>query len=234
MIHINKLKVNKLENVYVYTELISGFFNNVSVIDDEELILIDTFKTRELMEELMENISDTFNRSVSKIIYTHWHIDHTLGSHFISNASIISTNYTNKYLEKFISNDLERLVNRGIIENGAKPKLSDVEFEEIYNIELFKGKKLVIKHLPGHTYDSLVVFYEDILIVGDTLLGNEVDVFKPPVIPPDAPLSKEEHLETAIEFINNSNVVHIITGHGYMLPKIELIQSNLNRLKNII
>ncbi|GMQ58512.1 MBL fold metallo-hydrolase [Vallitalea sediminicola] len=232
MIHINNISVKKIGNVYVYTEMVSGFFNNVSIIDDEELILIDTFKTRELMEELLENISSAFNKSVSKIIYTHWHIDHTLGSYFIPNTCIISTKYTNDYLRNFISKDLERLTNRGIIEKGVKPKLSDIEFEDRYCFELSEGKNIMIEHLPGHTYDSLAVFYEDILVVGDTLLGEEVDVFKPPVIPPDAPLSKEEYLEKAINYINNSNATHIITGHGYILPKTELIQSNITRLRN--
>ena len=97
----------------------------VDLIRGNNLKKWNVINQNSLLNELDKSL-----KFISKIIYTHWHIDHTLCSYFVPNVLIISTKYTNDYLRNFIDKDLVRLTNKGLIEKGVKPKLSDIEFED--------------------------------------------------------------------------------------------------------
>lgn len=217
--------------VRAYTEELSGFCNNVTVIEGEKrLILIDTFKERELMEDLLKLLWQDFKKPVQSIVLSHWHIDHSLGASYIPDAELIASSATVLMIESFIEQDQERLKGKGIIPEHMGLRVPDRSFDSRLEIEI-SGRTLELRRVPGHTHDSVIILYDNIMIAGDTLLGEEVELFLPPLIPPDAPFSKAEDLPRALKTIQEiDSIDHIIPGHGSPGERDFLLKSNWKRL----
>lgn len=232
---MQSFKKEFLEDICVYTELVTGVYNNVSVIEDTDgLLLIDTFKTRELMNQLLLDLEATYHKKIKLLIITHWHIDHSIGAFFLSPVNIISTQYSFDRIMDFMTNHLERMIKNRIVEQGITATLPNITFKEKHIVQLSNKRCVELFHLPGHSFDGLVAKYENILFAGDNLVGEEVEVFLPPVIPPDAEFSQAEHLFDAIRKIQNFDTDYIVGGHGFLMQKQSLIDCNCKRLNTLL
>lgn len=228
-------KVKKLDDITVITEQESGNYNNVILIEDtESLVLVDTFMRFKHMKTLMENIVEAYQKPVKQIVFTHWHIDHTLGASLFPEVDIYATKECAAQLEDFKENHYERLLHKNVLEEKIQvPKANKIITTESV-LHLKNGHDIQLIPLPGHSHDSLVASYRDYLFVGDSLVGKEAEVFLPPVIPPDAKHSKVDDLLAAIQFIKNARQCKIVTGHGTRQDKEEVIADNLSRIYQLI
>jgi glyoxylase-like metal-dependent hydrolase (beta-lactamase superfamily II) len=225
-------KIRRFKDVTVYTELVSGNYNNVSVIDDfDGLILIDTFSKKKVMLEFLELIKQDFGKDVKIIILTHWHIDHSLGACLVNPTSLIASKECKIQLIDFIDNHQLRLRNKGLIETEMEIIIPNKIFEESLTILLSNSSIMLLESLPGHSYDSIIVKYDDIIFVGDNLVGEEVELFLPPLIPPDEAKSKPEHLLYAVRYLIQQKCKYIIPGHGSVIDGTSLLKSNLKKIK---
>lgn len=229
------LRVEKINNLRIITEDDSGHLNNVILIEDlDSIIIVDTFMKSKVMNEMIESVIKPIGKPVKAIIFTHWHIDHTIGACLLGKADIIATEECYKQLSDFQLNHQERLIHKGVIEKNMYMTLPNKIITEKHILQCKNGNEIIILPLPGHSFDSLIVIYNDTMIVGDTLVGKEIEVFVPPVIPPDAKKSKVEDLLKAIQFIKESKQERIITGHGQRMDKHPLIEMNILKINEII
>ncbi len=223
--------IEKIKNVHIYTNLNTGeFFNNVVVIEESEgLTIIDSFIKKETMAEFLELIKK-YKKRILRVIFSHWHIDHTLGAWFLRDYNIYSNRECRDYLINFLENHLDDKINKGVIENGLSVPIPNIVFEKNLIIPMEDGKELLLESLPGHSYDSILIYYDDFLIVGDNLVGKEVDIIIPPAIPPDREKSKPEHLYNMLKYLEKKDSKYLIYGHGKRLEPNDIILDNKKRV----
>lgn len=113
--------------------------------------------------DLLEKTLKEENTLISRIIATHWHIDH-VGS--ISDVLKKSS---------LVTEDCEILK----FPRSQKEELNYEELKDKQEIEV-DGIKLKIFHTPGHTTDHIILFDEKSQSVfsGDTILGEGTAVFE--------------------------------------------------------
>lgn len=219
------------KNTYLFTDAEEEFFFNSTVILTEEgPIIIDVFRDYKQFVYIEKFLKDKGFSKPAAIIYTHWHTDHTCGNKTYTNCPVIAHIGTKEHLEDFINNDLNRLIEKGILEKDTKPILPTKVFEK--EIELTIGtKKLKLIHCSGHTYDSILVYDEksNILIAGDNLVGGEVFFSMPPVIPPDQKDACPKDLEVAFNIVEELKPQYIIPGHGQIVEPDYLLKLNRER-----
>ncbi len=228
-------EIEKIENVHVYTDQsASEFYNNVTIIEQKNgLTIIDTFIKKETMNNFIDLVKK-YKKPIDRIILTHWHIDHSLGAYFLKEYDLYSNLECKNQLVDFVAQHQERLRGNGVIEEGISVVIPNKVFEKELRIPMDDNWELILESFPGHSFDSIIIHYKNILIVGDNLVGKEVDVNLPPVIPPDTLKSKPEHLIEAINYIEKLNSKYIIYGHGKRLSTNDIILDNRTRIAELI
>jgi cyclase len=229
---MNLMEITQInKDVYLFSDKKLGFFNNSTVIFTKEgPIIIDVFRDRDQFEEVSNFIKLKGFNEPSAIIYTHWHIDHTCGNRIFDKCKIFAHQSTQYQLDNFIKNDLDRLRQRGILEEDARVIMPNQIFTEELLVNIGE-KSLKLIHCPGHTYDSILIhdLCDDILIVGDNLVGEEVAFFMPPTIPPDEIDIGYKELDNAYKLIESIQAEVIIPGHGKVKEPHLMIELNKSR-----
>lgn len=147
-----------------------SFLTNTYIIADEDTktgILVDPgSQVGEVLEEI-ENLG----LKIDKIVNTHTHIDHAAGVQEAKNA----------LSAKFCIHPKEVPVLEYLPESAMRfPEFGDVEVPEvdeyleegdIVKIGKYEAKVL---HVPGHTWGSICLVIDDIVISGDTLFAGSV------------------------------------------------------------
>jgi len=209
-------------------------YNNVTVIEEKSgIILIDTFMKKETMTNFL-NLVNEYNKPIKSVILTHWHIDHSLGAFFLKGKDVYSSRECKSHLEDFVDQHQDRLRKLGIIEEGVSIIMPNKVFDRKLVLQMEDDEKLILESLPGHSFDSIILSYKDILIVGDAVVGKEIELFIPPVIPPDAKKTKSEDLLKAVKHIEDINPKYIIYGHGKRVNPKEVIKDNLIRITELM
>lgn len=229
---MNQMQIRQIKkDVYLFSDKKSGFFNNSTIIFTKEgPIIIDVFKDKSQFEEVFNFIRCRGFNEPSAIIYTHWHVDHTCGNRIFDNCKIFSHKSTKYHLDSFIKNDLDRLKEKEILESDTRIILPNQIFNEELLINI--GDRLLkLIHCPGHTYDSILILdmNSNIMIAGDNLLGEEVEFFMPPTIPPDEIDISYKELENAYKLIESIQAEVIIPGHGKIMEPHSMLELNRKR-----
>ncbi|MEH7307567.1 MBL fold metallo-hydrolase [Neobacillus drentensis] len=88
----------------------TGSLGNAAIIDlGDSTLVVDTFTTIQAAEDLQAAAIHLTGNSVSHVINTHWHSDHTSGNQVFSpNAQIISTATTREIMATFGQNRLHQ------------------------------------------------------------------------------------------------------------------------------
>ncbi len=227
--------IEKINNVHIYTDQSSTeFYNNVIVIEElNSITIIDTFIKKKTMKKFLDIIEE-YNKPIERVIFTHWHIDHTLGAFFLKDHKIYSNLRCKNQLVEFVEKYQEMLREKGVIEDGVSIVIPNNTFEDKLEIPMDNNEVLLLESVPGHCYDSILIHYNNILIVGDNLVGKEVDVLIPPAIPPDEGKSKLEDLIKVIDYIEKIDSKYIIYGHGKRLNPKDILSDNRKRLSEKI
>ena len=127
-------------------------------------IMIDAGEDVPEYEESLNKIFDTFNISISHVIITHFHHDHTDGIQYVLKR------FPSVIIYKF-KGDGESLKSDENLQNKFGFKYTYLKNEEIINLDEYELK---IIHLPGHSDDSIGIYdsKKERLFIGDTVLGD--------------------------------------------------------------
>lgn len=128
-------------------------------------IMIDAGQDVVDYEERLNKIFDTLNFSVSHIVITHHHHDHTTAIKFLLSR------FPSVVVYKFKGNDEESLNYDENLQTKFGFKYTYIPSEQTLSLNEYE---LQICHLPGHSDDSIGIYDPNTkrLFVGDTILGE--------------------------------------------------------------
>jgi cyclase len=140
--------------------------NSTAFISGDEVLLVDAMGSRPDAEELRKFIEVELGKEVRFIVSTHFFSDHLAALNFFPRAKVIAHK---NYLDTFNS---ERYRSE---EEATYFREPDILISDRLTIR-WGEYELDIFHNPGHTSSTLGIDVKpaDLLMVGDTLVGNIV------------------------------------------------------------
>ncbi len=182
------------------------FLTNCYIVGDEnrgEGILIDP---GEQISEIMDEVERTGIR-ITRIVNTHTHIDHVAGVQTVKNTLGVPFSIHKK--EQPVLDALPEAC-------GRYPAFGDVETPEVEEY-VEEGQKIAVGGLeaevllvPGHTWGSICLVVENVIISGDTLFAGSVG---------RVDLTGGTTMEELVGSIREKLLVypdshHVLSGHG--------------------
>jgi len=151
----------------IYLKKMDTFSYIIGDIASKKCILIDpAFETNRILHE----VDHLGYKSVTHLINTHYHSDHTAG-----NAAIINKTSAKLCIHKQDSNKLCKILNSAfsrVIGGKGSPK-PDILLEDQTVIKIGEISLKVI-HTPGHTPGSICLYLTGNIFTGDTLFVESV------------------------------------------------------------
>ena len=221
--------------------------SNSLLFFDEEILIVDTGSQSHTghLQALKKDIS------VDKVLFSHYHIDHILGSHIFPNEdkfihelertalqsleSYFQYCYQNRNIskelrEKWVQRLMYFVKGEGISKWGH---LNLVDVQSVQDNVIFSigVTDLQVIHLPGHSPGHCGIFdpLSKILFIGDMELSSK---FGPWYGWPNSDLPAfRESVKRIIDFIENHNISHIVSSHSPEINKVEGLKF-LHRFNN--
>ncbi len=196
MIRIKKFTFNPFqENSYLLSN------------DKNECIVVDPGCFNSDEENELSNYIDSENLTPTHLINTHFHIDHVLGNHFVSDKYNLPVT---AYLSEIdMVSMAERSADLYSIPYKSSPK--PTKFLNEGDTIDFDGSELKILFIPGHAPDHIVLLCDD----EDFMIGGDV-LFKGSIGRTDLPGGNHhdliENIEKKIFTLKDS--IKIYSGHG--------------------
>ena len=170
-----------------------GAVGNAAVIDlGEETLVVDTHVSLAAARELRAAAEELTGRPAARVLNTHWHGDHVLGTAAFAASTIVSTTRTRalmatigaqrlaaqkESLERHLPAEVERLRAAGDEEGAAlleeqAPELRAVTHllpDETFEEEWAAGRARALTFGGGHTASDAFVLVQDagVLVAGD-------------------------------------------------------------------
>jgi cyclase len=170
--------------------------NSTAFIAQDEVLLIDAMGSRADAEKLKRWVESDLHKEVRFIVCTHYFCDHLAALNLFPRATVIAHK---NYLETFHS---ELYCSEEEKKHFREP---DILISD--ELQIRWGKRaLDIFHNPGHTASTLAIDIKeaDLLMVGDTLVGNIVYLA----------YSTPERLVSALERLQSRARSRVISSHG--------------------
>jgi glyoxylase-like metal-dependent hydrolase (beta-lactamase superfamily II) len=201
------------DDIYVFTSDLYVQVTASVIVTSEGVVLIDTLVFPEETQMMRRFIENRLGAKVRYVVNTHFHADHTTGTCFFPDATVVSHALCRQYLDTRGRESLQRL-------KDSSPDMRDVElvlpnlvFED-GTLELTVGNKTFqLWHTPGHSLDSIVCLLKEerVLFAADTLMP----------IPYFVDGSYDAFL-TSLEGLRNGNYENVIQGHGEVILRGEI------------
>ncbi|MBC8099437.1 MAG: MBL fold metallo-hydrolase [Armatimonadetes bacterium] len=159
------------DDIYVFTSDLYVQVTASLIVTTEGAVLIDTLPYPEETRAIRHFVEDKLGASIRYVVNTHFHADHTTGTCFFKNATVIAHRLCRQLL------DQRGRESMAITRTGASNMqeltliLPDLVFDS--QLTLYLGNKTFkFWHTPGHSPDSIVCLVEDdhILFGGDTVM----------------------------------------------------------------
>ncbi len=189
-------------------------------------IVIDTLPFPHETSEIVQFIRDHGIPGARFVINTHFHGDHTYGTCFFPDATVIAHRACRDALVKWGE---RRLAEAKVVTPSLQEvelRLPDVVFDDEMHLHV-DGRNLLLTHLPGHTADSIGV-----LIEGDRVLFSGDAVMPVPYIP----WGNRDQLRSSLSRVLTMRPEMIVQGHGDILLRGEIadaVESSISYLDNI-
>lgn len=166
-------------------------------------ILIDTGleKDKAYLEKSLKELDLTPN-DISKVLFTHGHVDHIGGAVLFSNTEFWMSQHDGELVNK---KDENFTVSKWFKQTYYPNIKNFYSKDQVFDLEDFSLKVI---ETPGHTKGS-VCFYDEknkILFSGDTLFENSIGRY-------DLPTSNKEELKDSIEKISKLDFNLLLPGH---------------------
>jgi len=170
--------------------------NSTAFVSADEVLLVDAVGSCADAEELRKFIETELGKEVRFIVSTHFFSDHLAALNFFPRAKVIAHK---NYLDTFNS---ERYRSE---EEATYFREPDILISDQMTIRWGKYE-LEIFHNPGHTASTLGIDVKpmDLLMVGDTLVGNIVYLA----------YSTPDLFVRALERLQNRSRSRVVSSHG--------------------
>ena len=187
--------------------------------------------------EFRHQVERTIGTTITRLILTHYHGDHTFGSQMFNDCQIISSRALATRMREAATGQwtrpkLEEYAKRRPDSYG---KLDLESFEITFPTDVFddsinltdEGFDIVVKRVGGHTTDSAYVYFpaERVLFSGDLIFAKTFPWGGEPTADPD------EWIETLKEF-QRMDIEKIVPGHGPVCDLKE-VQTYLDFFDNV-
>jgi len=181
-----------------------SFDSNLYVLKLDETIVIDT-GLREYKDKIQKEIAGIADiDKIRKVIFTHFHYDHTGNFDIFRNAEF----YASEQEIRDLNNDQSGAV---LDNNLARIFKASTQLKPITQ----KNKNTINKNIeiiftPGHTSGSISVWYEKekLLFSGDTMFKNSVGRT-------DLETSVPEKIEESLKTLADYKYKKLCAGHDY-------------------
>ncbi len=189
--------------------------NSTVIIGDKGVILVDTGFNDVIGKHLAQAVAKLTPKTVTHIINTHHHGDHTLGNIAFKGAEIISTQQCKALVEKTgydYINIVQNLTGQKFPHTKPVPATVTVA-QETRTERLIDGVKIVLWAPKGsHTPGDLLVYLPDdkVLIAGDVLVNETVPNFQDAAV--------KTWINT-LDAIQKMDAKSIVPGHGPMMTQ---------------
>jgi len=214
------------EDVYTFTSALYAQVNAGVILTSEGTVVIDTLPFPDETRELIAFVEAKGTGTVRYVINTHYHSDHTNGTHLFPNAEVISHRSCRQTLLKWGHKSLAEAKRDTPALAEVELRLPDIVFDDDMHLHL-GGQSLYLVHLPGHTPDSIGVFVQGhkILFAGDAVLPV------PHIVWGDA-----ESVVRSFRTVRSLRPSSVVQGHGQLLLRGELaheLESSVQYLRCI-
>lgn len=169
----------KIDDHLIWTD--KGFGNSVAIDIGGKVFVIDSMFNWELAKEWRRVIKQYFNRSVSGLILTHHHADHTFGNQVFSDLPIISSaeirrimvDFENEHWTTQTPEDLDEWEAGGYGVRNFQLTHSNVCFE--HKLQIYGDRVLELTQADGHTGGSTYLWEPEMktLIAGDLVFNKQ-------------------------------------------------------------
>lgn len=215
------------EDIYIFTSELYARVTAGAVVTSAGAILIDTLPFPQETEEIKTFVEGRLQVPIRYVVQTHYHADHTNGTCFFPNATVVGHALCRKLLDTVGRLALEESQANVPELADLYVVLPDVVFDDgCLNLHL--GKKTVkLIHSPGHSQDSVMVLVPEdrVLFAADTMM---------PV--PFMPDGNVEDMINSLKVIKSMPVDNVVQGHGEVILRGEIkavADSDIRYLKTI-
>ncbi len=223
---ITKTKIS--DRVSFYTSS-SGLTNGTIIESEKGIVIVDSMIVPKDSKAFYEEIKK-IGKPIKYLINTHWHSDHCYGNRFIAEKETIIIAHQD-YLETLKAEKEELGKKSDYITDQKNLIFPQITFSNSLTLDM--GFNIEIHNMPGHSFDSIIVYLpeEKILIAGDTILNSDgIKLALPYFYWGDIDL-----LCYSLEKIGMYDIELIIPGHGVQVTpdKIRFDLTYLNNLKEL-
>ncbi len=153
------------DDIYVFTSERYAQVTCGAILTKEGAILIDTLFYPEETQAVKAFLEERLGVTVTYLINTHYHADHTMGNHYFPNARIVGHHLCYELLNSRGREGLAQMKEQFAEFQDVEIVLPDLILEEGLLDLHIGGKRLRLEHMPGHSPDMLSVY-----VVNDRIL----------------------------------------------------------------
>jgi len=209
------LQVSK--HAFVETKYLGCNVGTIVTMDGP--VLIDTPALPQDALDLKAQLRKLTKRRIVRLIYTHEHFDHVIGSAYLTRKGIIAHYATVNEIE-YLRTNLGAEINhffpdlyRQYQDVFDRVKLISPQITFTKEMRLYTGNlTLELSHIGGHSPASIMVYIKEDKVL---FCGDIVDVGVPFV----TPYSRFDEWITALRRIESMDVAKIAPGHGEICGK---------------
>lgn len=215
------------DDIYIFSSRLYAQETAGAILTKAGAVLIDTLFYPEETLAIKHFLEQRLGQRVLFVINTHYHADHTQGTHLFPDAQVVSHSRCKELLDSAGRDGLSQTKAQLPGFEDVEIVLPDLTFEEGY-LDLHVGDKtLRLMHMPGHSPDMIGVLLvkEHILFASDNMM---------PV--PTLFDGDYDDLVASLEQIKELELDCIVQGHGEVVLRGEVddvLRSHLNYLRAI-
>jgi len=212
---VNEIKI--ADNLYIYSSSRYHNINSSAFLTGEGVLIIDTMLFPDDMKRVRRLVKLREPKGIKDIINTHYHLDHTCGNVIFNDAKIIALDLCRDMMKRHGKEILEEFAELEPEIEGIEINLPNITFKKKANL-FFKDEELELISTPGHSPDSICVYWKnkEILFAGDTVVPIPYFYYG----------NREKLIKTLVEIIALKPKL-IIQGHGMPIQE-ENIKKELN------
>ncbi len=180
---------------------------NGIVIGERTAVAIDTGTYPDEGQAMAKFIQER-GLSSDRLIYTHGHNDHILGSHAFKDGEVIASALTLSVMQQTLSASAKRQ-DTSLEQLEAQVAWPTITFTGELHLDL-GGKHIRLFPTPGHSDDSISVYVEEdrVLIAADAIFSGIV---------PAIGAGDGRQLESTLHTFKEMEIEVIVPGHGAVL-----------------
>ena len=205
------------EHAFIETKYLGC--NVGAIVTDQGPVLIDTPALPQDALDLKAHVKKLTDRRISRIIYTHEHFDHVIGSAYLVRGGIVAHQAAVREME-YLKTNLAAEINhffpdlyrqyQAVFDSVEiiSPQITFVRAMTLHAGDI----TLELTHIGGHSPASIMVYVKEDKVL---FCGDIVDVGMPFV----TPYSRFDEWIAALVRIESMEVAEIVPGHGEVCGK---------------